>query len=220
MFAKFIWRSKCLLKSFPFVRKKNVLNYMWKRTGQPVCLFCFWDYPDYLWQINLVLDTYQPLLPSPSDTPPPLWPTITFYPESSYRTGDRAGSERSHLIGAHSGMRRCGRRDWDGIGSDLRQWEETLTMNVLRTHVYNDGGERGNWSCSGALTTVSFWSDQIQRDILITFHRACKRGFCLSVFASYCACLCGYVLVWLVLVVHVKWSCDCLLWKIHPYCLI
>lgn len=29
----------------------------------------------------------------------------------------------------------------NGIGSDLRQWEETLTMNRLRTHVYNDEGE-------------------------------------------------------------------------------
>lgn len=141
LFAEFVLRPKCLLKSFTCVRKKKRrLNYMWKRTGQRVCLFCFWDYPDYLGQINLVLDTYQPLLSSPPDTPPPLWPTITFYPESSNRTGDGAGSERSHLIGAHSGMRRCGRRDWDGIGSDLRQWEETLTMNVLRTHVYNDGG--------------------------------------------------------------------------------
>lgn len=36
----------------------------------------------------------------------------------------------------------CGRQDWDGIGCELGQWAGTLTMNVLRTHVYNDGGER------------------------------------------------------------------------------
>ena len=39
-----------------------------------------------------------------------------------------------------------------------RQWEEPVTMNVLRTHVYNDRGREGEeWSCcTGPLHTVSF----------------------------------------------------------------
>lgn len=36
-------------------------------------------------------------------------------------------------------MWRCCSRDSNGIGSDPRLWVETLTMNLLRIHVYSDG---------------------------------------------------------------------------------
>ena len=46
---------------------------------------------------------------------------------------------QSPTIRADPGIWREGRRAWKPIGCDPGQWEETWTMNVLRTHVYNDG---------------------------------------------------------------------------------
>lgn len=128
----------------------------WSETEHKfVCLFCFWDYPDYFWQINPVSDTY-PCFPLPQTPHPSSLTNITFYPESSDWTG-AWGSFRAEPS------------DWRTLG-DVGMWQTRLTLHWLR--LQGVGGDSDNecaedtclqwwgreeeWSFSGALDTVSF----------------------------------------------------------------
>lgn len=92
----------------------------------------------------------------------------------------------------------CGRQDWNGIGCELGQWAGTLTMNVLRTHVYNDGGER-----KLALLRITGHCEFVNEQVpLISLQTPCKRLFL----------LCSTLLLRLSLVMcYMLRDCDCLL---------
>lgn len=117
-----------------------------------ICLFCYSFYASWSYS-----DTSCPGFPSDSPTSPlPLfYESLTFYPERA-RTG--GSLQHRHLIRARSGQRWGGRPHWNSIGSEAKQKEETLTMNgLLRTHVYNDGGQRKNEAAQDHRDTVSFF---------------------------------------------------------------
>lgn len=125
----------------------------WNRAH--ICLFCFWDYPDYLWQINLVSDTY-PYSPLPQTPHPSSLTNNNLLPRELWLDWCR-GSFRAETS------------DWRALG-DVGMWQIALTLHWLR--LQGVGGDSDNecaedtclqwwgreeeWSCSGALNTVSF----------------------------------------------------------------
>lgn len=148
------------------------------------CLFSCWDYPRDLGQINLVFHTYPRLDPRslfPRDPPPRLWPAITFYPESSYRSRARPARSRAvwfaHTRGCGGSAHGAGSAlalTW-GRGRRLWQW-------MCWGHMFTMMGERGKWSRSGSLNTVSFENELAKyKRYFRRFSRVHVGGLCIVV---------------------------------------
>lgn len=177
----------------PIRKEKKIIWCTRKTEHKFVCLFvCFLSLTTFsrltLFSTSLS-QHWDPCSPFPQTLHPPLT-NNNLLPRELLLEHSGGSLQQSLLIGADSEIWWCGRQGWDSIGCGESQWEGTVTMNVLRTHVYNDGGERKNGAAQDLQTLwVSQWSHQ-NIEMCYNFSEHTWEEFCLSVCLPLVLALC------------------------------